>query len=68
MSNKIAMNGGKSMNIRKNVDYSAMYARINDALLSDQSMMERYLAIGYAVAERPEKGAAVAAAEIFPMV
>ena len=52
-----------NMNIRKNIDYSAMYARIDDAMLSDLSMMERYFAIGYAVAERPEKGAAVAAAE-----
>ena len=52
-----------NMNIRKNIDYSAMYARINDAMLSDLSRMQRYVAIGYAVAARPEKGAAVAAAE-----
>lgn len=51
------------MNVRKNIDYSAMYACINDAMHSDLSMMGRYFAIGFAVAERPEKGAAVAAAE-----
>ena len=51
------------MNIRKNIDYSTMYARINDAMQAELSQMERYFAIGQAVAERPEKGAAVAAAE-----
>lgn len=51
------------MNIRKNIDYSTMYARINDAMQTELSQMERYFAIGQAVAERPEKGAAVAAAE-----
>lgn len=51
------------MNIRKNIDYTAMYARINEAMQADLSQMERYFAIGQAVAERPEKGAAVAAAE-----
>lgn len=51
------------MNIRKNIDYTAMYIRINDAMQADLSQMERYFVIGQAVAERPEKGAAVAAAE-----
>ena len=51
------------MNIRKNTDYSAMYAQLNDAMQADLSRMERYFTIGQAVAERPEKGAAVAAAE-----
>lgn len=51
------------MNIRKNIDYSTMYARINDAMQTELSQMERYFTIGQAVAERPEKGAAVAAAE-----
>ena len=51
------------MNIRKNIDYSTMYARINDAIQAELSQMERYFTIGQAVAERPEKGAAVAAAE-----
>lgn len=51
------------MNIRKNIDYSTMYAQINDAMQAELSQMERYFTIGQAVAERPEKGAAVAAAE-----
>ena len=51
------------MNIRKNIDYTAMYARINDAMHAGLSQMERYFTIGQAVVERPEKGAAVAAAE-----
>lgn len=51
------------MNIRKNIDYSTMYARINDAMQAELSQMELYFTIGQAVAERPEKGAAVAAAE-----
>ena len=51
------------MNIRKNIDYSTMYARIDIAMQEDLSLMERYFTIGQAVAERPEKGAAVAAAE-----
>ena len=51
------------MNIRKNIDYSTMYAWINDAMQTELSQMERYFTIGQAVAKRPEKGAAVAAAE-----
>ena len=50
------------MNIRKSIDYRTMYVRINDAMQAELSQMERYFAIGQAVAERPEKGAAVAAA------
>lgn len=51
------------MNIRKNIDYTAMYARINEAMQGERPAMARYFSIGQAVAERPEKGAAVAAAE-----
>lgn len=51
------------MNTRKNIDYSTMYARIDIAMQADLTQMERYFIIGQAVAERPEKGAAVAAAE-----
>ncbi len=51
------------MNIRKNIDYSAMYAQIDTAMRAELAAMARYFAIGEAVAERPEKGAAVAAAE-----
>ena len=51
------------MNIRKNIDYSTMYARIDIAMQAELSLMERYFSIGQAVAERPETGTAVAAAE-----
>ena len=52
-----------TMNIRKNIDYSTMYAQIDIAMQADLSQIERYFTIGQAVAERSEKGAAVAAAE-----
>ena len=51
------------MNIRKNIDYTAMYDRIEITMQSELPQMECYFTIGQAVAERPEKGAAVAAAE-----
>lgn len=51
------------MNIRKNIDYSTMYTQIDEAMQKELSAMARYFAIGHAVAERTEKGAAVAAAE-----
>lgn len=51
------------MNIRKNVDYSEMYSML-DALMGRQlPQMELYCAIGKAVCQRAEKGAAVMAAE-----
>ena len=51
------------MNIRKNIDYSEMYAKIDQAIAADLSQMELYLALGKLVSSRPEKGAAVMAAE-----
>lgn len=51
------------MNVRKNIDYTTMYAKVEEAMCQESSMMVRYFAIGKAVAERPEKGAAVAVAE-----
>lgn len=51
------------MNIRKNIDYSEMYAGIDQAITADFSQMELYLALGRLVSSRPEKGAAVMAAE-----
>lgn len=51
------------MNFRKNIDYTTMYSKVEEAMCQESSMMVRYFAIGKAVAERPEKGAAVAAAE-----
>ena len=51
------------MNIRKNIDYSGMYAVIDDVMGKNISQMELYCSIGQAVAARSEKGAAVMAAE-----
>ncbi len=51
------------MNIRKNIDYSELYARINKAFAANLSQMELYLELGRLVSGRPEKGAAVMAAE-----
>ena len=51
------------MNIRKPVDYSAMYTGLDQALERTLPQMELYLEIGKLVSARTEKGAAVAAAE-----
>ena len=51
------------MNIRKAVDYSAMFAALESAMEADLPQMELYCEIGKIVCIRPEKGAAVAAAE-----
>ena len=51
------------MNIRKAVDYSAMFAALEAVMDADLPQMELYCEIGKAVCARSEKGAAVAAAE-----
>ncbi len=51
------------MNTRKNIDYSSLYVEIDKAIGADLSQMELYLALGRLVSKRPEKGAAVMAAE-----
>lgn len=51
------------MNIRKPADYSAMYQKLTAILSRNLPQMEEVCAIGKAVNQRPEKGAAVAAAE-----
>ena len=51
------------MNIRKPVDYSMMYATIETLMLSDLEQTKLFCEIGKVIDERPEKGAAVAAAE-----
>ncbi len=51
------------MNIRKNIDYSEMYAALDAAMAAGKEQMELYTLIGQAVCRRTEKGAAVAAAE-----
>ena len=51
------------MNIRKNVNYSAMFSSLNTAMRSGLPQMELYCELGGLVSNRAEKGAAVAAAE-----
>lgn len=51
------------MNIRKNIDYSEMYAELDIAMAAERQQMELYWKIGKTVCQRHEKGAAVAAAE-----
>lgn len=50
------------MNIRKEIDYSAMYAALDLAFSKNLPQMELYCEIGKAICARTEKGAAVAAA------
>ena len=51
------------MNIRKPADYSKMYAGLDQLMVNDLPQMELYLEMGRLISTRPEKGAAVAAAE-----
>ena len=51
------------MNIRKSVDYSMMYAAIDVLMQSKLEQTKLFCEIGKVIDERPEKGAAVAAAE-----
>ncbi len=51
------------MNIRKIIDYKDMYAALDHAMASEMGQMELYCTIGKSVSLRPEKGAAVAAAQ-----
>ena len=51
------------MNIRKPTDYSAMYGILDQLMGAEFPQMELYFEIGRAVCARPEKGAAVMAAE-----
>ena len=51
------------MNIRKPVDYGMMYRELTAILAQNLSQMDEVYAIGKAISQRPEKGAAVAAAE-----
>ena len=51
------------MNVRKPVDYSAMFAVLDTLMATNLSQMELYCEIGRLVSGRTEKGAAVAAAE-----
>ncbi len=51
------------MNIRKPVDYGTMYRELTAILAQNLPQMEEIYAIGKGISQRPEKGAAVAAAE-----
>ena len=51
------------MNVRKPVDYGAMYHELDAILAQNLSQMDEIYAIGKIISQRPEKGAAVAAAE-----
>ena len=51
------------MNVRKPVDYGTMYQELTAILAQNLSQMDEIYAIGKAISQRLEKGAAVAAAE-----
>ena len=51
------------MNIRKETDYSTLYSMLKALMSEELPQMELYQKIGAAICSRPEKGAAVAAAE-----
>ena len=51
------------MNDRKPVDYGAMYRELSAILAQNLPQMDEIYAIGKTISQRPEKGAAVAAAE-----
>ena len=51
------------MNVRKETDYSAMFTALDALMATAIPQMELYCEIGRLVCDRPEKGAAVAAAE-----
>lgn len=51
------------MNVRKPTDYSTMFTALDELMAENLSQMELYRSIGSVVSGRPEKGAAVAAAE-----
>ena len=51
------------MNVRKPVDYGTMYRELTAILAQNLPQMDEIYAIGKTISQRPEKGAAVAAAE-----
>ena len=51
------------MNIRKPIDYSAMYSTLDQLIVAGLPQAELYFEIGRAISSRPEKGEAVIAAE-----
>ncbi len=61
--NQVRLRGGNRINVRKPVDYSAMFAALDILMATVLLQMELYCEIGELVSGRPEKGAAVTAAE-----
>ena len=57
------MQKGETMNVRKPVDYGTMYMELTAILAQNLPQMDEIYAIGKAISQRSEKGAAVAAAE-----
>ncbi len=51
------------MDIRKPIDYSAMFMALDALMAADWPQMELYREIGRLVSARPEKGAAAAVSE-----
>ena len=51
------------MNKRKLADYTSMYEALDTLMKTELPEVELYFEIGWAVCARPEKGAAVMAAE-----
>ena len=51
------------MNVRKQVDYSAIFMALDVLIAAGLPQMKLYCEIGRVVSDRPEKGAAVMAAE-----
>ena len=51
------------MNVKKPTDYSALFSALDELMTAHLPQMELYCGIGRLVSGRPEKGAAVAAAE-----
>ena len=51
------------MNVRKPADYGTMYREFATILAQTLPQMDEIYAIGKTISQRPEKGAAVAAAE-----
>jgi len=51
------------MNVRKKIDYSHLFEALDQVMASELSQMEQCREIGKLIIDRPEKGAAVAAAE-----
>ena len=57
------MQKAEAVNVRKPVDYGTMYMELTAILAQNLPQMDEIYAIGKAISQRSEKGAAVAAAE-----